>query len=236
MSLTRLRVAGLALATTFALWALMLLGPDHSVRVEARNDRVVVLKRSGLWYHEYTVTVRRALVRDSGSSVVLPSDTVLPERSTLRITEAQHDALRTGARLRIHRFPLIKAFAWTVDESVILGFLRALGARTVRYQNPRSISPSPATLSGLARVLSVHRLAPRQSVFGAREGASANSAREIVVVEFWSQRLRTVVRTADVVDAHSIDDLGPGQILQMHYDQRTPRRMRLDDGMRTPEP
>ena len=52
-------------------------------------------------------------------------------------------------------------------------------------------------------------------------------------MEFRAMRVRNVVRTIDVIDAGSIPGLHAGDIVQMHFDPREPRVLRLDDGMRT---
>lgn len=254
---TPLMLAAAALATFFVLWALMLVGPDFEARVESKTDSVRVLPRSGMWHHQYIVTARRVRGATSAGRVgnendefgesderderVVPvaatsMDTSAVERVAIRATEAQYDSLRTGARLRVHRLPFFSSFAWVVEESVLLGAMRALGARTARYQNPRAVAPTLGRTSGLARVVSVHRITRKRGVLelaGTSAARAPTASFEVIVVEFWARRHRTLVRTADVVDARSIDDLRPGQILQMHYDQFAPRSMRLDDGMRT---
>ncbi|MBC8086942.1 MAG: hypothetical protein H7Z40_06725 [Phycisphaerae bacterium] len=252
---TPLKLGAAVVLAFFVLWALMRLGPDFEARLESKSDTVQVLQHSGMWYHQYTVTALRvsdvatagATASDSdeseGDEIALPVaatsvDTSTVERITIRTTEAQYDSLRIGARMRVHRLPLLSAFAWMVEESVLLGALKALRARTVRYENPRAVAPTLGRTAGLGRVVSVHRITPKR---GALESTATGTALtptsfEVIVVEFWARRHRTLVRTADVVDARSIDDLGPGQILQMHYDQFVPRSMRLDDGMRTNVP
>lgn len=262
MSPTPRRLAAFTCLLFAGLWIFILTGPRAEVRVESKSDTVRVLPRTGMWFHEYRVTMLRALDsasaspnasaavaahdRGSGTEPDGEDDTDVAaapianpaqfERITLRVTEAQYDGLRTGERLTLQRLPLLSWFAWQREESVMLGFLHALGARTVRYQNPRSIAPTLGSSSGLARVLSVHRIAPKRGLLELAGAGSANQALDIVVVEFWAPRLRTVVRTADVVNARSINDLGPGQVLQMHFDPRMPRVMRLDDGMRSTPP
>ena len=239
-----LRIAVSIPVILFVLWAIVLLGPTVEARVESREDSVAVLPRTGMWYHKFEVTVRPLVspeapqvaeteidaerdVPVSTSSIM--GGTVSAERITVRTSQIQHDTLRTGNRVRLHGLPLIPSVKWLVDESILLGAVRAIRARIAALQNPLSISPSPASISGLARVVSVHRISSRRA--GASVGPTADI--DLIVVEYWAQRLRTLVRSADAVDARSIGDLGPGQILQMHYDPRSPRAMRLDDGMRT---
>ena len=55
----------------------------------------------------------------------------------------------------------------------------------------------------------------------------------LVEVEFRAMRVRNVVRTIDVIDAGSIPGLHAGDIVQMHFDPREPKVLRLGDGMRT---
>jgi hypothetical protein len=248
MSFAPRRLAALACVALAVAWLSIAFSPSIDARVESKTDFVRVLSKSGMWYHEYRVSAIRAgdsiAVRDGYESLdeidaennVARADSTVPPRAAvgrieLRITEAQYDALRTGAMLKIRHLPGLRSFGWPADEAGVVGFVRALGARISRLNIPHAVAPSLGSSSGLARVISVHRVTPGQGV--RRSNAGKNGALDIIVVEFWSPRLRTLVRTADVVDARSIGDLGPGQILQMHYDARTPRIMRLDDGMRS---
>ncbi|GEM_PF-2108251 len=250
------KLATALLLAFFVVWALILMGPDFEARVQSKVDMVHVLPRSGMWYHQYTVTARRvgAVVGPSAESeseeasqgneewtpvAATAVDTSALERITFRVTQAQHDAFRTGARLRMHRMAFVSSWVWVVEESVILGALQALGARIVQFQKPRSVAPMLGRESGLARVVSVNRITRARAALesgGAGPASAPTMTVEVIVVEFWARRMRTLVRTADVVDARSIGDLGPGQILQMHYDPFSPRVMRLDDGMRTVVP
>jgi hypothetical protein len=259
-----LKLAAATCVAISVLWVVVLMSPSVDVRVESKVDTVKVLSRSGMWYHEYHVTLRRvpdsAQVRashsmseserergrDSGNdgmganeeahAVRAPLDTHAVDRITIRASEAQYDDLRTGARLRVRRLPLFSSFAWVVDESVMEGLGRALAARMVRFQNPRSVAPSLGSASGLGRVVSVHRVNLKRGALRAGGVNSRDASLDVIVVEFWAPRIRALVRAVDAVDARSIGDLGPGQILQLHYDPRQPRVMRLDDGMRTSQP
>lgn len=235
---------------------LVITSPSGEVRVESKEDAVRVLPRTGLWFHEYRVTVQRATgphfpnqgVAVSGSAAPADGDdendasiaegtsTEPVERYTFRVTEEQYDALRTGERLKASRLRFMSSVAWKSEETSMHGFVRALGARIAQYQSPRFLSPVLGNTPGLARVLSVHRIAPKGGALGRDAAHASNAALDLIVVEFWAPRHRTLVRTADVVNARSIDDLGPGQVLQMHFDPRYPRRMRLDDGMRSTQP
>lgn len=96
------------------------------------------------------------------------------------------------------------------------------------------MSALDAQTAGLARVIAVHPIERRKSA-PAEPNPNGDRSRwiHLVEVEFWAQRTRTLVRTIDVIDAGSIPGLHPGDVLQMHFDQRNPRVLRLDDGMRT---
>lgn len=243
-----LRWSGYTSLAIFGIWAVILLGPTTEARVESRSDRIVVLERSGMWFHRYSIVARpkntapaAAPEVDAGAVAEPTSELSNPQAAQaitsaglhVTVTETQHDALRTGATVRIHHLPVVTSVRWLVEESVLLGAFRALVAHVADLRLPKSVQPSLGSMSGLARVVSVHRVNVRSNAALFKRDQNATKQIDLIVVEFWAQRLRSVVRTADAVDARSIGDLGRGQVLQMHYEPRDPRRMRLDDGMRT---
>lgn len=103
------------------------------------------------------------------------------------------------------------------------------------YSPPVAVSPLDVPTSGLARVVAVHYVERRQPFWQKQATDIGDRTRwlHLVEVEFWAPRTRGLVRTIDVIDAGSIPGLHAGDIVQMHYDQREPRVLRLDDGMRT---
>lgn len=196
-------------------------------RVFAKNERIHVMQSTGQWYHDYSVLVG---VVDS-TSHGRPADTL-----SLTVGGKQYDAARVGAHLRLHQIVGLRRFAWASDSSSAWQTLVWLVEAHVKsYARPAPISPLQTQMAGLARVVAVHSVERRRFFWQKNEKTSNDRSHwmHLVEVEFWAPRVRGVVRTIDVIDAGSIPGLHPGDILQMHFDQREPRVLRLDDGMRT---
>lgn len=222
------RTFGILLAVVVGVSALVLLPSRVSpARVTSKTDRIIVLPSTGQWYHNYVVHV---LVSNEHR-------TPAPAEDSLSVTVARDvfDAMRTGARVRIGRNAIFPRIRWISDSSSVLQTLKRYArAQLKSYQKPAAISPLAAQTSGLARVVAVHRI-QRRKFFWQKSGGAESKTRwlNLVEVEFWAPRIRTLVRSIDVIDAGSIPGLQTGDVLQMHYDQQDPRVVRLDDGRRT---
>lgn len=198
-------------------------------RVLAKTDRVRLMLSTGQWFHNYELLVVKP--RD-GNAAPGAIDTF-----TIDAARNLFDAMRIGARVQLNHLPMMPRMAWLSDSSSSLRTISYfVQSRFKSYSHPEAISPLAVQTAGLARVSAVHSIRRRQPFWrnAQQKGASGSSQwMHLVEVEFWAPRLRTLVRTIDVVDAGSIPGLQPGDIVQMHYDQNEPRTLRLDDGRRT---
>ena len=197
-------------------------------RVFARNERIHVMRSTGQWYHDYSVVFG---VVDTTSSTLGVPDTL-----SLKVGRNQFDLSRVGARVRLDRLAFAPRIAWVSDSSSGWQTLaRFFQARIKSYASPAPISPLQVQMAGLARVVAVHAVQRRKFFWQKSGEAFSDRSRwmHLVEVEFWAPRVRGVVRTIDVIDAGSIPGLHVGDIVQMHFDPRDPRVLRLDDGMRT---
>lgn len=199
-----------------------------AARVLGKDERIHVMASTGQWYHEYQI---RAGIPGNGAkqSFIVDSFTVAASRD-------QFDATRVGARVRLSRLIFLRQLAWIADSaSALQTFANVVRPHFKSYYSPTAVSPLEAQSAGLARVVAVHSVQRRKPLWQKSESVSPNRSQwmHLVEVEFWAQRVRTLVHTIDVVDAGSIPGLHPSDIVQMHFDQRDPRVLRLDDGRRT---
>lgn len=207
----------------------LLAASTDAARVLARNEQIVVRPSSGEWKHRYSLVL--GIPRDTASRDHVRMDTV-----ALTVGRAEFDAVRMGARVRVRRAAIVRSITWLADSAPAWQrFKRFITARTQSYTKPVAVSPLAVEMAGLARVVNVHAV-PRATRFWQRDTVSSSDRSRwlhLVEVEFWAPAVRSLVRTIDVIDAGSIPGLHAGDIVQMHYDRREPRLMRLDDGMRT---
>ena len=196
-------------------------------RVFARNERIHVMPSTGQWYHEYSVVFG---VADATASAARAADSV-----SLIVGRNQFDLSRTGTLVRLNRLAFAPRIAWVSDSASPVQTLRYMvDARIKSYASPAPVSPLQVQMAGLARVVAVHAVQRRKPFWQKSDGPSSDRGWiHLVEVEFWAQRVRSLVRTIDVIDAGSIPGLHAGDIVQMHFDPNDPRLMRLDDGMRT---
>ncbi|MEO7361761.1 MAG: hypothetical protein ABI120_15630 [Gemmatimonadaceae bacterium] len=155
---------------------------------------------------------------------------------SLNVGRNQFDISRVGGRVRLNRIAFAPRVAWVSDSSSSWQTLaRFVEARIKWYANPAPISPLQVQTAGLARVVDVHAVQRRKFFWQKSAEASSDRSRwlHLVEMEYWAPRVRGVVRTIDVIDAGSMPGLHAGDIVQMHFDPRDPRVVRLDDGMRT---
>ena len=201
--------------------ALLLARRTVSARVLEKQETIRVNKTNGEWQHEFTVRV------------TTPDRAPAPSRrDTVSVTvgRGQYDATRFGAHASISYLAFAPGLAWLLDSaSMRTTFARMLDDRRASKRTPTATSPLDAQTAGLARVMHVHRV----RLSSASGSSTVTPWIHLVEVEFWAQRVRSLVRTIDVIDAGSIPGLQPGDVVQMHYDPREPRTMRLDDGART---
>lgn len=97
-------------------------GQRVPARVVSKHERVQVLPRTGMWYHEFSVTLQLAPASQSAPSdaerlVLNPAPPI-----TLRTTQVQHDELRTGMPVDVLSLSLWQRFSWLGDESVVRAF------------------------------------------------------------------------------------------------------------------
>lgn len=184
-----------------------------------KREQIVVNARTGSWYHDYVVRV----MSSDGAATSTQRDTL-----SIAVGRNQYDAARFGSHVSIGMFAFAKRTAWLRDTSSARATLMAaIDARRTVTRHPEPVSPLDAQTAGLARVVRSHRVqlsSPGKNLVGWIQ---------LVEVEFWAQRVRSLVRTIDVIDAGSMPNLQAGDIVQMHYDPRDPRTLRLDNGRRT---
>lgn len=210
---------------------LVLARQSAPARVLSKEERIQVLASTGQWYHEYMLRVgvrRRNAVSDTVNDAAIDSFVVAVGRD-------QFDATRVGARTKLNHLAFLSQHSWMSDStSAVRTVASIIEPHLKYYHHPAPVSPLQAQMAGLARVVSV-RSVQRRSFFWqkTKSGGNASQWMHLVEVEFWAQRVRTLVRTIDVIDAGSIPGLHAGDIVQMHFDPRDPRVLRLDDGRRT---
>ncbi|MEO7998456.1 MAG: hypothetical protein ABI852_13485 [Gemmatimonadaceae bacterium] len=199
-----------------------------AARVLGKDERIHVMASTGQWYHEYLI---RAGIPGSGAN-----EGMLVDSFTATTSRNQFDATRVGARVRLSHAAFLRRFSWIADSASRMQTIANIAEPHLKYYyNPSAVSPLAAQTAGLARVVAVHSV-QRRKFFWQKSEPDAGSPSQwihLVEVEFWAMRVRTLVHTIDVIDAGSIPGLQPGDIVQMHYDQRDPRVLRLDDGRRT---
>lgn len=210
---------------------LVLARQSAPARVLSKEERIQVLASTGQWYHEYMlrVGVRRGNVDDDAAN-----DAAI-DSFVVAVGRDQFDATRVGARTKLNYLAFLPKHSWMSDStSAIRTVASIIEPHLKYYHHPAPVSPLQAQMAGLARVVSV-RSVQRRSFFWqkTKSGGDASQWMHLVEVEFWAQRVRTLVRTIDVIDAGSIPGLHAGDIVQMHFDPRDPRVLRLDDGRRT---
>lgn len=197
-------------------------------RVLGKEERIHVIASTGQWYHDYEI--RTGIPgRGMNQGVIVDSFAVSAGRD-------QFDATRVGARVRLSHVAFLRRFAWIADSLSGMRTIASIAQPHLKhYYSPVAVSPLTAQSAGLARVVAVHSV-QRRKFFWQKSAPNSQSQSQwmhLVEVEFWALRVRTMVHTIDVIDAGSIPGLHPGDIVQMHFDQRDPRVLRLDDGRRT---
>lgn len=197
-------------------------------RVLGKEERIQVLASTGQWYHSYTLRVGERSSNEIGDAGI--------DSFTVAVGRDRFDATRVGSRTRLNYLAFLPQRAWISDSaSAVRTVANIIEPHFKYYHNPAPVSPLQAQMAGLARVVSVTSVQRRKFFWQKAPSGSMNAAQwmHLVEVEFWAQRARTLVRTIDVIDAGSIPGLHAGDIVQMHFNQRDPRVVRLDDGRRT---
>lgn len=225
--LVRRSTIAVAALVCLGLPALVWLGcRNRPARVLEKRETIVVNETTGRWHHDYVVRVTIA----AGDVSSTRRDTL-----SLAVGRNQYDGVRFGSRVSIGTIAFAPGIAWLRDTMSARGTLKAaIDARRTISRDPAPVSPLDAPAAGLARVIRMHRIAlPRNGLSPSSRSTAGVGWIELVEVEFWAQQARALVRTIDVIDAASIPNLQAGDIVQMHYDPREPRTLRLDDGRRT---
>ena len=211
-------------ASLITCGVVLLASEPRPARVLAKQEHIQVRPSTGQWYHSYDVLIG---VRNANA---------ITDSQWVHVGQTEYDATRTGAHVKLARPAFAKRLSWISDStSKRQSLAHFIAARMKSYSTPIAISPLDVQTSGLARVVAVHSI-ERRTPFWKKQGPNNGSRSRwlhLVEVEFWAPRTRSLVRTIDVIDAGSIPGLHAGDIVQMHYDQREPRVLRLDDGMRT---